>query len=176
MLLDATAASTLELLETAHERSARGSLVGTLDRTRTPMGARLLRQWLLRPSLDLGEIARRHEAVAALLDAPGVRAALRRRLAAIGDLERLTSRAALGVAHARDLVGLRASLTQIPALREEMGALEAPLCRAVAEDIVAPAGLQKLLDEALEDEPPLVLREGRLIREGWNSELRELKQ
>ena len=176
VLLDPTAVSTLELLETAHERSSRGSLVSTLDRTKTPMGARLLRQWLLRPLLDLTEIRQRHEAVGALVDAPAVRAALRRRLEGVGDLERLASRAALGVAHARDLVGLRASLRQLPALREELSALDAPPCRAAAEDIVAPTGLGKLLEEALEDEPPLTLREGGLIREGWNPELRELKQ
>jgi len=176
MLLDATAVATLELLETAHDRSLRGSLVAKFDRTTTPMGARLLRQWLLRPLLDLREIAGRQDAVAALVEGPSVRAALRGRLTGIGDLERLASRAALGVAHARDLVGLRASLGRLPALRDELAALDVPLCRAMAEDIVAPAGLQKLLEEALEDEPPLVLREGRLIREGWNSELRELKQ
>jgi DNA mismatch repair protein MutS len=176
MILDPTAVATLELLETAHERGSRGSLVATLDRTKTPMGARLLRQWLLRPLLDLAEIGRRHDAVGALTDAPAVRAGLRRRLEGVGDLERLTSRAALGVAHARDLVGLRASLSQLPALREELAVLGAPLCRAVAEDIVAPTGLQKLLEEALEDEPPLQLREGGLIREGWSPELRDLKQ
>jgi DNA mismatch repair protein MutS len=176
MLLDPTAVSTLELLETAHERTLRGSLVAMLDRTRTPMGARLLRQWLLRPLLDLAEIARRHDAIAALVEAPAVRAGLRRRLDGVGDVERLASRAALGVAHARDLAGLRASLHQLPALREELAALEAPLCRAVAEDVVAPAGLGKLLEEALEDEPPLSLREGGLIREGYSPELRELRQ
>jgi len=176
MLLDPTAVGTLELLETAQERSSRGSLVATLDRTKTPMGARLLRQWLLRPLLDLDTITRRQEAVGALVDDPAVRAALSRRLKGVGDLERLTSRVALGVAHARDLVALRGFLGQLPPLREELAALGASLCRAAAEEIVASPGLQKLLDEALEDEPPLGLRDGGLIREGWNLELRELKQ
>ncbi len=175
MLLDPTAVATLELLATAQERSSRGSLVATLDRTKTPMGARLLRQWLLRPLLDLGAIARRQEAVGALVEDPAVRAALSRRLKGVGDLERLTGRAALGVAHARDLVALRGFLNQLPTLREELAALGAPLCRAIAEDVVAPTALQKLLDEALEDEPPLALRDGGLIREAWNPELRELK-
>jgi DNA mismatch repair protein MutS len=176
MVLDPTAVTTLELLETAHERSSRGSLLATLDRTKTPMGARLLRQWLLRPLLDVEQIARRHDAVGELVDQPAVRAALRARLHGMGDLERLTSRAALGVAHARDLVGLRGFLAQLPSLREELAPVEASLCRAAAADIAAPAGLQKLLDEALEDEPPLTLREGGLIRDSWNPELRDLKQ
>src|SRR5262245_26193823 len=175
MLLDPTAVATLELLETAQDRSSKGSLVATLDRTKTPMGARLLRQWLLRPLLDVAEIGRRQDAVGALVEQPAARAAVRQRLHGVGDLERLTSRAALGVAHARDLVGLRGFLAQLPALREELAGLDAALVRAAAEDIASPAGLQKLLDEALEDEPPLTLREGRLIRESWNADLRELK-
>src|SRR5262249_3184446 len=131
--------------------------------------------WLLRPLLDRTEIERRQDAVGALVEQPAVRAGLRGRLQAVGDLGRLTSRAALGVAHARDLVGLRGYLAQLPPLREGLAVLDAPLCRAAAEDIASPAGLQKLLDEALEDEPPLTLREGGLIRESWNAELRELK-
>jgi DNA mismatch repair protein MutS len=176
MLLDPTAVTTLELLETAQERTSRGALVATLDRTRTPMGARLLRQWLLRPLLDLESITRRQEAIGALVEDPGLRTALAGRLKGVGDLERLTSRAALGVAHGRDLVALRAFLTQLPALRDELAAIGAPLGRALADEIVAAPDLLKLLDEALEDEPPLGLREGGLIREGWSPELGELKQ
>jgi DNA mismatch repair protein MutS len=176
MLLDPTAVATLELFETAAERSSRGSLSATIDRTRTPMGARLLRQWLLRPLLDGQAIRRRQEAITALVEAPAARDGLRRRLAAIGDLERLTSRAALGQAHARDLVALRACLHALPALRDELAPLGAPLLAGAAEDIAASPALAKLLEEALEDDPPLVLREGGLIREAWNSELAELKR
>jgi DNA mismatch repair protein MutS len=176
MLLDPTAVATLELFETAQERSSRGSLFATLNATRTPMGARLLRQWLLRPLLDRESIAQRQEAVAALVDTPAAAAGLRERLMGVGDLERLTSRAGLGVAHARDLVPLRGFLTRLPGLREGLGAVAAPLLARVAEDIAGLPDLQKLLEEALEDDPPLSLREGGLIRESWNGELRELKQ
>ncbi len=176
MLLDPTAVATLELFETAQERTVRGSLFATLDATTTPMGARLLRQWMLRPLLDREAIARRQEAVAALVDAPAARATLRGRLEGVGDLERLTSRAALGVAHARDLIALRGFLARLPGLAEDLSALDAPLLTTLAEEITPLPDLQKLLEDALEDEPPLVLREGGLIREGWNAELRELKQ
>ena len=176
MLLDPTAVATLELFETAQERAIRGSLFATLDNTSTPMGARLLRQWMLRPLLDREAIARRQEAVAALVDAPAGRAGLRRRLEGVGDLERLTSRAALGVAHARDLIALRGFLGRLPGLADELGALDAPLLTTLAEEVTPLPDLQKLLEDALEDEPPLALREGGLIREGWNGELRELKQ
>ncbi len=175
MLLDPTAVATLELFETTQERTARGSLFATLDSTVTPMGARLLRQWMLRPLLDREAILRRQEAVAALVDAPAAREALRQRLAGVGDLERLTSRAALGVAHARDLVSLRGFLARLPGLAEELGALGAPLLATLGEEITPLPDLQKLLEEALEDEPPLPLRDGGLIRETWNDELRELK-
>lgn len=176
MLLDPTAVATLELFETTQERSSKGSLFATLDATVTPMGARLLRQWLLRPLLDRDAIARRQEAVAALVDTPAGRAALHGRLQGVGDLERLTSRAALGVAHARDLIALRSFLARLPGLGDELGRLETPLLSTLAEEITPLPDLQKLLEEALEDEPPLQLREGGLIREGFNPDLRELKQ
>jgi len=176
MLLDPTAVATLELFETTQERTAKGSLFATLDSTSTPMGARLLRQWMLRPLLDREGILRRQEAVGALVDAPASREALRQRLGGVGDLERLTSRAALGVAHARDLIALRGFLGRLPGLAEELGGLGTPLLATLAEEITPLPDLQKLLEEALEDEPPLVLREGGLIREAWNDELRELRQ
>src|SRR6185503_8138550 len=162
--------------ETAQERAVKGSLIGLLDGTRTPMGARALRQWLLRPLRDVRAISRRQEAVGALVDAPEVRAALRARLQGIGDIERLASRAALGVAHARDLVGLRASLRALPPLREALAALGAPLCADLAADVAALPELAQLLEEALEDEPPRELREGGLIREAWSADLTELRR
>ncbi len=176
MILDGNAVSTLELVETAQERTVRGSVLGTLDVTRTPMGARLLRQWLLRPLLDLAPIHERQDAVGALVEAPATRDALRARLDAVGDLERLTSRAALGVAHARDLVALRGYLAALPALREPVAPLPARLLQELAEEITPLPGLSKLLEDALEDEPPLSLREGGLIRESWSEELRELRR
>jgi DNA mismatch repair protein MutS len=124
MLLDPTAVATLELLETAHEHSSRGSLVAMLDRTTTPMGARLLRQWLLRPLLDVTEIGRRQDAVGALVEQPAVRATLRRRLQGVGDLERLASRAALGWPTRGILSDCEDSLAQLPVLREELAALD----------------------------------------------------
>jgi DNA mismatch repair protein MutS len=175
MFLDPTAVATLELFETAQERSPRGSLFATLCRAKTPMGTRLLRQWLLRPLLDAEAIRERQAAVGALVERPAERAALRERLRAVGDLERLTSRAALGVAHARDLVGLRGFLGQLPAVRDDVSAVAAPLLTALAEDISGLPDLAKLLEAALEDEPPLSLRDGGLIREGWNLELSRLK-
>ena len=99
-----------------------------------------------------------------------------RALDGIGDLERLAGRAALGVAHARDLVGLRASLRALPPLREALAPLAAPLCVDLAAELSALPDLARLLEEALEDEPPRELREGGLIREAWSAELAELRR
>jgi DNA mismatch repair protein MutS len=176
LVLDRTALTTLELFETAQERSVRGSLIGLLDTTRTPMGARILRGWLLRPLCEVSAIGRRQDAVAALAEAPAERAALRTRLDRVGDIERLASRAALGVAHARDLVALRAYLRELPGLRETLGALAGPLLAGLAADVTALPELTRLLEEALEDEPPRDLREGGLIRETWSPELGELRR
>ena len=174
MVLDETAVTTLELFETAQERKGRGSLIGTLDATATPMGARLLRQWLLRPLLDPAAIARRQDAVAELVDAPALRDALRRRLRGIGDIERLASRAALAVAHARDLIALRAFLHELPGLVDELAPAVAPLLASLRDEVVVDPALRALLDESLTDDPPATMREGGFIRESWSPELREL--
>jgi len=172
MVLDRTAVETLELLQ-GSGGEARASLFGVLDATMTAMGARLLRQWLLRPLLDPAAIGERQDAVAALVTEPARRARLRALLRPVGDLERLTSRAALGQAHARDLVGLRACLAPLGELREACRGLEASLLAAAA-DLADLESLRALLEAALVDEPPLTLHDGRIIRETWNEALRAI--
>src|SRR2546426_1085476 len=135
------------------------------------VGARLLRQWLLRPLLDPEAVVARQIAVAALVDQPARRARLRALLRPVGDLERLTSRAALGQAHARDLVGLRACLEPLGRIREACGGLEAPLIATAVTDLTDLESLRALLEAALVDEPPLTLHEGGIIRESWNDTL-----
>ena len=170
MTLDETAVRTLELLE-ASDGSTRNSLLGVIDETVTPMGARLLRQWLLQPLLDPGAIAARHDAVAALVDSPETRAALRRLLKPVGDLARLASRATLGVAHARDLVGLRACLAPLTQVRETVAGLAAPLLAEARTALAELADLRATLEAALVDEPPLTLQDGGIIRESWSEAL-----
>jgi DNA mismatch repair protein MutS len=173
MTLDATAVRTLELLE-ASDGSSRSSLFGVLDETVTPMGARMLRQWLLQPLLDLDAITARQEAITALVDSPDTRAALRRLLKPVGDLARLTSRATLGVAHARDLVGLRACLAPLESLRQTAAALPAPLLAEARSALADLADLRVTLEAALVDEPPVTLQDGGIIRESWNETLQAI--
>ena len=170
MVLDATAVETLELLQ-GSGGDARASLFGVLDRTMTAMGARLLRHWLLRPLLDPAAVDERQAAVAALVAEPARRARLRALLRPMGDLERLTSRAALGQAHARDLVGLRACLAPLGEIRETCRGVEARLLAAAAADLADLEPLRALLEAALVDEPPLGLHDGGIIRESWNDAL-----
>ncbi|HEX2441923.1 MAG TPA: DNA mismatch repair protein MutS [Methylomirabilota bacterium] len=170
MTLDETAVRTMELLEGA-DGSTRHSLFGALDETVTPMGARMLRQWMLQPLLDPAAIAARQDAIAALIEAPDTRAALRRLLRPVGDLARLTSRATLGVAHARDLVALRGCLAPLEAVRDAVAALPAPLLVEARDALADLADLRATLHEALVDEPPATLQDGGIIRESWNETL-----
>jgi DNA mismatch repair protein MutS len=170
MVLDETAVVTLELL-TSSGGSVRESLFGVLDETVTPMGARLLRQWLLRPLLDPAAIAARQVAVGALVEAPAERDRLTTLLRRIGDLERLTSRATLGQAHARDLVGLRGCLAPLQDIRRLAAPIAAPAIAEAAGELAPLDDLHELLTAALADEPPLALHDGGLIRESWHAEL-----
>src|SRR3989454_3401101 len=170
MVLDETAGVTLELL-TSSGGSVRESLFGVLDETGTPLGARLLRQWLLRPLLDPATIAARQDAVGALVEAPAERDRLKTWLRRIGDLERLTSRATLGQAHARDLVGLRGCLAPLQDIRRLAAPIAAPAIAEAAGELAPLDDLHELLTAALADEPPLALHDGGLIRESWHTEL-----
>ena len=170
LTLDETAVETLELLRAA-DGTVRNSLVGALDETVTPMGARLLRQWLLQPLRDPARIRERQDALGVLVAAPETRAKLRALLRGIGDLERLSSRATLGVAHARDLVALRGGLAPIDGVRAACAALAAPLVEGARAALADLDDLRALLEAALVDEPPLTLSDGGVIRETWNEAL-----
>jgi DNA mismatch repair protein MutS len=176
LTLDENAARNLELVESLQDRGNAGTLLSAMDRTRTSMGGRLLRQWLLRPLCRPREIGERLDAVAALVEAPALLADLRQSLDGIGDLARLASRVALGVASPRDLAALRATLGPLPALREHAERCPDPLVRQCAEAVEDLAGLGKTLEVALVDDPPLGLHEGGLIRESWNPALAELRR
>jgi DNA mismatch repair protein MutS len=176
LVLDESAARNLEVVESLQDRATLGTLLWALDRTATPMGGRLLRQWLLRPLLRPAEIGARLDAVEALVERPAQLAALREGLAGIGDLARLASRVTLGVATPRDLAGLRAALARVPALRERAAQWTATLLRQEADALQDLAALVKTLEAALVDDPPLGVHEGGLIRETWSPALAELRR
>src|SRR5690606_8349796 len=176
MRLDPYTRRNLELTETIRDRSRRGSLLWLLDRTRTAMGARMLRRWLDQPLLDPKAIDERLDAVEALHGNWLQRAELRRELAEIYDLERLVGRVAYGTANARDLNALRHSLERIPAVREILASLEgSPLAR-LAETMDPCADVAGRIAQAIADDPPATLREGGLIRPGFDPKLDELRE
>jgi len=147
------------------------ALVGMMDRTRTPIGARRLRLWVGAPMRDAESIELRLGAVAELVASPDLRQALSAALKPVGDLERLAARSAQGHASARELVALRRSLEAIPALQDTLGACEALAVRELAGQISGAPELALKLARALVEDPPPVAREGGAVRPGYDSEL-----
>ncbi|MCC6157991.1 MAG: DNA mismatch repair protein MutS [Deltaproteobacteria bacterium] len=175
MVVDETTKRNLELVSSMREGGRRGSLLGLLDETVTAMGARLLRQWILYPLLSVKEIARRHDAVESLFRAPVSRRALRELLSRIADLERLAGRISLAACNARDLVSLRTSLEMLPQVRGRLADFDAPLLTEMARQLDDLHDVRELVDAAIDDEPPITLRDGGLIKAGWNAELDDLR-
>ena len=178
MVLDAAARRNLELTHSLADGAKSKSLVSILDRTVTPLGGRLLRKWFDQPLLALDKIHNRQSAVAEAAGDALLRGDLRDALRRIADLERLTARICSGAANARDLIALKQSLQALPdvaaalARAPEGGAL-APMRTIVADP---PQDLADLLEAAVQPEPPMLLREGGLIRDGFNAELDALRK
>ncbi len=176
LMLDATAQRNLELLANQHDGKREGSLLEVLDQTCTPMGARLLRRWIVAPLRDTAAIVDRQDAIAALLEAPRHCSALREVMGGIGDLERVMARICCQRANARDLVALAMSLRRVEEIRSNLAALHGVLLETLSG-----SGLPDIhplvseLSDALVDEPPLHLSDGGLIRDGYNEKLDELR-
>lgn len=175
MVLDEATRRNLELTQTLHEGKKNGSLLGILDRTVTAMGGRTLRQWIHYPLIDLQQIVSRQEAVAELVDESLMRLDLIDALDGIYDLERLNSKIAMGSANARDLVALRGSLDQLPALDDLLAGLRSPLLRRLHAELDLLEEIRELLDQALVEDPPFVMRDGGMIKAGYSEELDELR-
>jgi DNA mismatch repair protein MutS len=184
LVIDEQVRSHLELTETMLERKRQGSLLDTLDVTATAMGGRLLRRWLLFPLLDLGRIRRRHDAIERLVEKQSAREASRKILSELGDIERLVSRARLGVASPRDVVVLGRSLQQLPdlaaALQQAVDPLAALAAGGAGSDLLD-LGQDLAQDTAdrivatLEDNAPATTKDGGFIRSGVSAELDELR-
>jgi len=173
MVLDQFTRRNLELLATIRQGKTRGSLLSILDRTVTPMGARLLRTWLSQPLLEIGRLNARLNAVEALVSSDILREELRAELKGFGDVERLAQRIALGKVGPRDLVGLKNALAAVPRLREiiaELGSLS-----AIAQRLDPCDEVFKLIVSAIDDEPPATLNTIGAIRDGYSGELDEIK-
>jgi len=176
MMLDEATIQNLELVSPRGAGSPRTTtLLGVLGASCTPMGGRLLRDWLLRPLTGLEGIASRHDAVEAFVKDRRLLAELQATLKEIKDIERLVTRLGSGGGNARDLRALASSLAQVPRLKELLGDTRVPLLSALAERLHPLPDLVELVGKAIEDEPPLALRDGGIIRKGYHSELDELR-
>ncbi|HZS47372.1 MAG TPA: DNA mismatch repair protein MutS [Blastocatellia bacterium] len=175
LVLDGPTVRNLELVESL-DGNKRHTLLGTIDCTKTGMGARLIRQWLLRPSVSLGECNARLDAVAELKAAMIFRDRLREELSGIQDLERLIGKLNLNTATARDLVSLRASADHIPAIIEMMGRATSSLLEVLRDNLDDLADVRQLIATAIADNPPANLNDVGTIRAGYNAELDDLKQ
>jgi DNA mismatch repair protein MutS len=175
MLIDAASQRNLDLVDSRSGREH--TLLGVMDQTHTPMGARLLREWILHPSRDIPTLIGRQDFIAALLEEPFVLSKCREALRQIRDIERTTSRLAQGAGNARDLQQLTLSLDCIPPLKDDLSALSAAatLTQTIITRLHDFSGLTKLFRDALADEPPAAMKEGGLIRDGYSAELDELR-
>lgn len=172
MSIDRTTRRHLELTEALHDPASSYTLLGVLDQTRTPMGGRLLRQWLLHPLLDTAAIRKRQEAISSLLQASVV---LPKTLEQIRDLERLIMRVSSGCCSPRDLHGLRLSLDVVPTLAQIIKSHKAPLLQEALLDLRDVAEIASSIANVLSDELPLRLSDGGVIRSGVDPELDELR-
>ena len=174
LIVDEASRRNLELTQTIVGADRKGSLLETLDNTSTPMGARLLHKRLLFPLRDVERIRERLQAVEVLFTDTSLRENLRNLLAEVYDLERLNSRVVLGSANARDLLAISNSLARLPEIKNLLGEIDQGLLRNIADQIDELPDMQNLLARSIRDDAPLTLREGKVIKQGFDAELDEL--
>jgi DNA mismatch repair protein MutS len=175
MIVDSTTQRNLELVRNARDNSTRGTLFEVLAKTVTPMGKRRLKQWLLQPLCDITEINKRLDSVEELARTATLRKSLSDSKRNLGDLERIVSRVVFGTGGARDLVALRNALTKVPAIKQALKSCESKLLTESEKSIDPLSNLHSTLKKGLVDEPPVTVREGKMIREGFDEELDEMK-
>lgn len=175
VLIDTASRRNLDLTEA--RGGFRNTLLGTLDNTATPMGARKLRDWILHPICDLSTLTLRQETIAAFLSEPFLMGKLRDSLKGVRDLERLSARLSQGAGNARDLLALGTSLQRLPDVLQDLRVLEPrfPLFSPLIERIGEFSALSSLLESAMADEPPVTVKEGGMIRDGFDAKLDELR-
>ncbi len=176
MMLDSSTRRNLELCETLREKQKRGSLLWVLDKTRTAMGARTLRKFVEQPLIDKNEINRRLDAVEELKEQAISREEIREYLSPVYDLERLITKITYGSANPRDLTAFKSSLEMLPPIRYILEEMKASLLQEIYEDLDALEDLCDLVTKAIREEPPIAMKEGNIIREGYNEEVDKLRR
>ena len=176
MLMDNATIRNLELLENIRDGERKGSLLSVIDKTETPMGARMLKQWLIQPLLSAVEIQKRLDAVEVLKEDITLRNKIRSLLKEISDIERITGRISLGTANARDLIGLKDSIIRIPELKETIsGIKDNKMISGISLELDTLSDISDMIEKAIIDSPPHTITEGGIIKDGYNKQLDELR-
>jgi DNA mismatch repair protein MutS len=175
MSLDRITQRNLELTQSLHDGSRQNTLLDILDRTRTPMGARLIRHWVKQPLLSITDIHKRQTAIQALVHSYTLLEHLKESFLHIRDLERLMMKISSGYATPRDLIALSQSFTPIETIQSLLLSLSAPLIQEEASKLDSMPDMTQLIKQALVENPPLRIGEGKLFRDGFHAELDELR-
>lgn len=171
MIIDSSTRRNLELVETLREKQKRGSLLWVLDKTKTAMGARTLRSMVEQPLIDRYEIEKRHEAIAELNANVITREELREYLNPIYDLERLIGRISYQTANPRDLIAFKTSLEMLPHIKTLMADFKSPLLTELCEELDVLSDLQSLIEQAIQEDPPISIRDGDIIKDGFHEDV-----
>lgn len=175
MQLDRSTMRNLELLETLYDHDVHGSLLGVLNKTKTAMGARLLKKFLREPLNNSNEINLRLDAVTAIKDNPLVANNIANSLKHVYDFQRLTARIATKKANGRDLIALKNTLGELPNIKDNLEYLDSSLIREISLDIGDFDNIYNLIERAIVEEPPFQITEGNIIKSGYSADLDELK-
>ncbi len=176
MHLDFSARRNLEITETMRDREKRGSLLWVIDKTKTAMGKRRLRSFVERPLMNTVEIDRRLNAVEELFDNTQLRTDLIENLTGIYDIERLMTRIVYGTANAKELLSLSSALTTLPDIKERLSGAESQLLNEICNNLDTLSDIKQLIDNAIREDAPFSVREGGMIKDGFNGELDELRE
>lgn len=175
MILDTSTRRNLELCETLREKQKRGSLLWVLDKTKTAMGARLLRNYIEQPLINKEEIVARQNVISEFNKHLITRDEVREYLSPIYDLERLISKISYKSANPRDLIAFKNSLSMLPHIKGLLGELNSDLITEINEQLDTLEDLTQLVEEAINEEPPIVIKEGGIIKTGYNEEVDRLR-
>ena len=176
MILDTSTRRNLELCETLREKQKRGSLLWVLDKTKTAMGARMLRSYIEQPLIDKESIIKRQKAIEELNKSLITRDELREYLSPIYDLERRISKVAYKSANPRDLIALLNSLKMLPHIKTVIQDFKSPLFKEITEDLDVLDDITSLIDNSINEDPPINIKEGGIIKEGYNEEVDRLRK
>lgn len=175
MCLDINARRNLELTEKLRDKSKKGTLLWVLDKTSTSMGGRRLRRWINDPLLDIEKINKRLNSVKELKDNPILRGDIADLLKKVYDIERLVGKISYGNANARDLISLKNSVKQLPELKKIMSNTESTLLKELHNELDILEDIYNIIDVAIVEEPPISVKEGGIIKKGYNEEIDKLK-